>query len=353
MPESSQSFAGAACEPSIGQTNLAECVRDAEVRNNAPKARWIRRRYLPVLNRGLPSILMLCLAAVGGGLPPSAGDDLPSRPRITGIAYVRIYSTNLDNSRTFYGKILGLAPAKAGCPAVAQSCFSINDHQQIEITAATTPPKADFLAEVAFSTEDVGQMRRYLTAHGVALGAISQTAGGRPHFELLDPEGHPIAFIQTSPRTVFKPGPEQLSTRLFHAGFVVHDSRLEDRFYRDLLGFRMYWRGGFKDADIDWEEIQVPDGNDWIEYMLNIPSTADHRELGVQNHFSLGVLSAKATVERIHAHGLRNTDEPEIGRDGKWAVDIYDPDATRVEFMEFSPAQKPCCHPYTASHPTP
>jgi hypothetical protein len=42
--------------------------------------------------------------------------------------------------------------------------------------------------------------------------------------------------------------------------------------------------------------------------------------------------------------GLKNTDEPEIGRDGKWAVDIYDPDATRVEFMEFAPAQSPCCN---------
>ncbi len=296
--------------------------------------------------------VMVCLAAILGW-PPLTATGQPLRPRITGIAYVRVYSTNLDSSRQFYGKIVGLAPATAGRPAVAQSCFAVNDHQQIEITAAGTPPSSNFLAEVAFSTENVGAMRRYLLAHGVSVGVISQGADGRPRVELLDPEGHPIAFVETPPRTAFKPAPEQLSARLFHAGFVVRNSRVEDRFYRDLLGFRMYWSGGFKDAETDWEEIQVPDGNDWIEYMLNIPSTADHQELGVQNHFSLGVLSAKAAVERIHAHGLKNTDEPEIGRDGKWAVDIYDPDATRVEFMEFAPAQKPCCHPYTAPHPTP
>jgi hypothetical protein len=115
----------------------------------------------------------------------------------------------------------------------------------------------------------------------------------------------------------------------------------------------MYWHGGFKESDTDWEEIQVPDGSDWIEYMLNIPPTADHKELGVQNHFSLGVPSSKAAIDLIHARGLKNTDEPEIGRDGKWAVDIYDPDATRVEFMEFAPAQAPCCNPYTAPHPKP
>jgi hypothetical protein len=34
-------------------------------------------------------------------------------------------------------------------------------------------------------------------------------------------------------------------------------------------------------------------------------------------------------------------------------VALYDPDATRVEFMEFKPAQKPCCHSYEAAHPAP
>jgi catechol 2,3-dioxygenase-like lactoylglutathione lyase family enzyme len=262
-----------------------------------------------------------------------------------------VYSTNLDNSRKFYSKIVGLGPATAECSRPAQSCFAVNEHQKIEIVAASTPAKSNFLAEVAFATDDVGEMRRYVIAHGVPAGAISKDANGTQHFELVDPEGHPIAFVQQASTTVFKPAVDQLSTRLFHAGFVVRDSGVEDRFYRDLLGFRMYWHGGFKEAGTDWEEIQVPDGSDWIEYMLNIRPTADHKELGVQNHFSLGVPSAKAAIELIHAHGLKSTDEPEIGRDGKWAVDIYDPDATCVEFMEFVPAQAPCCNPYTAPHP--
>ena len=306
-----------------------------------------------MLLRKVLNLVFLYLAVILGWLPTTNANDQPIRPKITGIAHVRLYATNLDHSRQFYGKILGLAAATAGCPGLAESCYVINDHQQIEITPAATSPNSNFLAEVAFSTDDVGAMRRYLTAHGVAVGAISGDPEGTPHFELLDPEGHPIAFVETRSRSGFKPAPDQLSTRLFHAGFVVRDSRVEDRFYRDLLGFRMYWSGGFKEADTDWEEIQVPDGSDWIEYMLNIPSTADHQELGVQNHFSLGVASAKAAIEKIHARGLTKTDEPEIGRDGKWAVDIYDPDATRVELMEFAPAQKPCCNPYTAPHPKP
>jgi hypothetical protein len=33
-------------------------------------------------------------------------------------------------------------------------------------------------------------------------------------------------------------------------------------------------------------------------------------------------------------------------------LNLYDPDLTRVEMMEFQPAEKPCCSEFTAKHPT-
>lgn len=283
-------------------------------------------------------------------LPPA--QNCQTRPRITGIAKVSVYSTNLGNSKRFYGQILGLAPARAGCRE-SQLCYSVNDEQQIDVLPVSTATQSNFLAEVTFATDDAEQMRCFLVAHKIDPGPISTESDGSKRFALLDPEGHPIAFVQSTKIKNFSPAPDQVSTRLFHAGFVVHDSALEDRFYRELLGFRMYWHGGFKDTDTDWEEIQVPDGNNWIEYMLNIPSTADHKELGVQNHLSLGVASSKTAVDAVRSRGLKNIDGPEIGRDGKSSADIYDPDATRVELMEFTPAKAPCCNPYTAPHPKP
>ena len=135
-------------------------------------------------------------------------------------------------------------------------------------------------------------------------------------------------------------------------------------FYMDILGFRLYWKGGFKDlppgtpekdSDIDWFEIQVPDGSDWVEFMLNIPANADHQELGVQNHFCLGVPNMERALDKLHKNGLPPDskfadDKAEIGRDGKWQFDIFDPDLTRIELMEPSPAKDPCCNPYTAPH---
>jgi catechol 2,3-dioxygenase-like lactoylglutathione lyase family enzyme len=295
-------------------------------------------------------ILFLAAALIWG--PPPKKPDCQTRPKITGIARVSVYSTNFESSKKFYGHILGLPSTTASC-AGSQLCFSVNGEQRIELVPVRTPGKSNFLAEVAFATDNVEQMHCYLDAHKIQTGAISTESDGSKHFELLDPEAHAIAFLQTTNPTTFKRSPDQVGTRLFHAGFVVRDRASEDRFYRNLLGFRMYWHGGFKDADTDWEELQVPDGSDWIEYMLNIPSTADHKELGVQNHFSLGVPSAKAAVNLVRSRGLKEIDGPEIGRDGKSSADIYDPDATRVELMKFRPAKAPCCNPYTAPHPKP
>jgi hypothetical protein len=87
--------------------------------------------------------------------------------------------------------------------------------------------------------------------------------------------------------------------------------------------------------------------------MLNIPVNADHKELGVQNHFSFGVKDAHAAAAELRLRGYETFDGPEVGRDGKDSLDAYDPDGTRLEIMEFTPVQKACCHPYTADHPKP
>jgi hypothetical protein len=44
---------------------------------------------------------------------------------------------------------------------------------------------------------------------------------------------------------------------------------------------------------------------------------------------------------------------PQMGRDGKWQFNFFDPDLTRVELMEFSAAGKPCCSEFTAANPAP
>ena len=300
--------------------------------------------------------MKLILVTLGAALVSLAGvsPDQHARPKITGIDHVRLYVSSVDKSRAFYSDALGLPSSGGGCSGVTRPCFPINWYQQVELEKAPTPAPQNWLAEIAFATDDVTKMRRYLLAHGIAAGAISKDGGGRPYFEVRDPEGTRIAFVQKpSALADYEISRRQISSRMFHAGFVVKDLAKENRFYVDLLGFRLYWYGGFKDDGTDWYEIQVPDGDDWIEYMLNIAPDADHKELGIQNHFSLGVKNAQSAATELRARGLSSFDGPEVGRDGKSSLDAYDPDGTRVEVMEFTPAQTPCCHAYTAPHPKP
>ncbi len=86
-------------------------------------------------------------------------------------------------------------------------------------------------------------------------------------------------------------------------GFIVHDRVREDRFFRTVLGFRPYWFGGNEDSTPTWISQQVPDGSDWLEYMIvgtvdgrGIPKGMSQSLLGVFNHFSLGVANMQDCV---------------------------------------------------------
>jgi catechol 2,3-dioxygenase-like lactoylglutathione lyase family enzyme len=301
------------------------------------------------------TLLSLCVV-LQSAARASSGEKEPERPRIIGIDHVSVYVSDIEKSRQFYSEVLGLT---TNCPQYAgpEPCYLVApSDQQVLLKRAPAQTKnwtlKNWVAEVAFATDNLMGMRRYLLAHGILPSIIRTDSDGSRSFRVRDPEGNPLAFVQRAPAKVgYRPASKQISTHLIHAGFVVKDLVAENRFYVDLLGFRLYWYGGFKDDGIDWYELQVPNGPDWIEYLLNIPANADHKELGVQNHFSLGVRDVHAAAAQLRSNGLRTFDGPEVGRDGKDSLDAYDPDGTRVEVMEFTPKEKPCCHPYSAEHP--
>ena len=282
-----------------------------------------------------------------------AGQEQPARPPITGIIHARLWTADPHEALDFYTKILGLTPRDAGCVATIRPCFILNEQQRIALAQPTPGLHAKLLAEIAFATANAVEMHRYLQAHNVTVSPVTRDFNGTVHFSLLDPEGISITFAQPPQHRPFAPPPAQISSRLIHAGFVVRDRAATDHFYKDILGFRPYWHGGMKDDKDDWVAMQVPDGTDWIEYMLNVPADADKHTLGVMNHIALGVTDIQATKSQLLKNGAKLTEEPQMGRDGKWQLNLYDPDDTRIEFMEFTPVQKPCCSEFAGPHPKP
>jgi hypothetical protein len=57
----------------------------------------------------------------------------------------------------------------------------------------------------------------------------------------------------------------------------------------------------------------------------------------------LGVEGIQAPYAVVQERGYKPPQPPQIGRDGKWQLNLYDPNMTRAELMEFKPVQKPCC----------
>jgi catechol 2,3-dioxygenase-like lactoylglutathione lyase family enzyme len=286
-----------------------------------------------------------------------APEPKTSRPRITGIAMVRIINSAPPDAAPHEAALLhlqvfGFAPLP-GCEVVAIYCLGINEHQVLGLITSSSEEANSGILEIIFETSDVEQLRDHLNSAGFITSDIQASKANNRYFSVRDPEGHRIGFIQRTRSFKLDRSPSQVSTHLIHAGFVVNDRAAEDHFYKDVLGFRAYWHGGMKDDKDDWVAMQVPDGTDWIEYMLNVSPNADKQELGVMNHIALGVPDIHAAEQQLLKNGWMPGEKPQIGRDGKWQLNLYDPDQTRIEFMEFTPIQKPCCSEYTGPHPKP
>ena len=173
---------------------------------------------------------------------------------------------------------------------------------------------------------------------------------GNISFMIKDPDGHDIEFVQYMPGSLhssnfgkFEPA-TRISDHIIHVGTTTSDRAAFNALYRDILGFREFWHGGMTDDRTDWVDMRVPDGTDWVEYMLNVKNPTA-RTLGVMNHMALGVPSVDAGYKKLIDRGLNPAQGPKIGRDGKWQLNLYDPNLTRVELMEPKPVEKPCCSP--------
>ena len=278
-----------------------------------------------------------------------------ARPKITGIAYVRIKVTDAAKAEAFYKGTLRLPQPRSRCFGPDEECLFLKIGQQIDLMKVAGPSTGKQIDSVGLFTSDVRELRQYLVDKGWKPGELTADSSFKTSFEIQDPENHRLVFVQLTAAGIGGSigGESPLAARLIHAGFVVKDQETMDKFYRDALGFRGYWHGGMKEGETNWVDLQVSDGTDWIEYMLGVPENADKHTLGVMNHIALGVPDIKVAAEQLKKNGAKLTEEPKIGRDGKWQLNLYDPDGTRVEMMEFTPVQKPCCSGYTGKHPGP
>ena len=275
------------------------------------------------------------------------------RPPIVGIANIAVKVDNLDEARRFYTGVVGLAEAFAtGDPAVPGdlTCFKVNDRQFVEVSP-TLAGDEDRLIRVGFETSDARGLRDYLAAKGIEVPSrVDQDANGNRSFVVRDPDGHAVQFVQYMPGSLHSRdfgkhlSPTRLSDHMLHVGVRVIDPSKADAFYRDILGFRLQWKGGPTDDRFEWISMMVPDGSDWVEYMVR-PNPVTPRQLGIFHHYALGTLDAQQVYKTVVERGYKPPQEPAIARDGRWLLQLYDRNFTRTEMMVRKPVQTPCCSP--------
>jgi catechol 2,3-dioxygenase-like lactoylglutathione lyase family enzyme len=276
------------------------------------------------------------------------------RPAIVGVAHIGLKTKDLAAAREFYGHYLGYQePFTLDKPAggLMPTYFKVNDHQYIEVFPELKSETEDRLSHIAFETTNLPQLRDYLASKGVKVPeTLRPGRDGNLSFMTKDPDGHDVEFVQYMPGSLhsrnfgkFLPA-TRISDRMIHVGVTVSDRAAADHFYKDVLEFRDIWHGGRTDDRIDWVDMRVPEGTDWCEYMLNVHNPTP-KTLGVMHHMALGVPSVEAGYKMLLQREMKIGEGPKIGRDGKWQLNLYDPDLTRAELMEPKPVQTPCCSP--------
>jgi catechol 2,3-dioxygenase-like lactoylglutathione lyase family enzyme len=303
-------------------------------------------------------LIGLAALAFSANFPLSAQE----RPKITGISHMAVYTSDPVAAEHFYADELGAT--KEPDPENSQgTVYRMSEQQFIEVLPLPKEHTISRMDHVAFATTDAAALHGYLAAHHYRdIDAVQTGPDGSKWFFTRDPEDNRVEFYQAAEHP-FHAAAALVSPRIIHVGYLVKDRAKEDTFYRDLLGFRPYWYGAMHPGKVDWVSQQVPDGHDWLEYMMTGPGSdtpdankVDARQLGVLNHFSLGVPNMEKAVTALYvSDAIRFSprhDGPQMGKDGKWQANLYDPDGTRVELMEFQPVMKPCCSDFTAESPT-
>jgi len=279
--------------------------------------------------------------------PPPVMQPAVARPKILGVAHMAVFVSDLPNARAFYGDLLGFdepftLPKPDGSVEIA--FVKINDRQWIELFNRPSEGEGQ-LNHIAIYTDDADRMRDYFAQHGVAVPErVGKGRTGNKNFMIKDPDGHNVEIVeyQADSWTAKDAGQHlpagRISQQAMHVGILVGSLESAMKFYNGVLGFQEFWRGSAANSKtLSWVNMRVPDGTDYIEFMLydQIPA-ADRR--GSAHHICLVVPDADKAIAALDARPSRTSYtravEIRTGINRKRQINLFDPDGTRVELME-------------------
>lgn len=128
-----------------------------------------------------------------------------------------------------------------------------------------------------------------------------------------------------------------ISPDMRHTGILAGALEPAMTFYRGVFGFNEIWRGSRDEKTLDWVNMEVADGHDYLEFMLygDLPEPSRR---GSQHHICLIVPDVEKATATLHTRagpaGYTRPLEIRVGVNRKRQLNLYDPDGTRIELME-------------------
>jgi catechol 2,3-dioxygenase-like lactoylglutathione lyase family enzyme len=188
------------------------------------------------------------------------------------------------------------------------------------------------MTHISLVTTSVEKLHAMLLARGLEPAPLKPTGtDGNRSFRLIDPDGNIIEFteyqagsIHSNARGKFNDA-SRLSNHLQHGGFPVKDLHAAMAWYRDKLGFVRVFPGDPAKPELPLANMRMPGPRgDYIELIS---------EPGVAQHACFEVPDIPA-AHRLAAARMPNIQAPQMGRTLRRLFNLYDPDHSRIEFIE-------------------
>jgi hypothetical protein len=261
---------------------------------------------------------------------------------VFGISGITFLTGDFAPLRKFYGQGAGLAELSLS-PDLAR--FEVGARQWIDFQRV---PKADWsrrLQYVTLEATDVGQVASELLSRGIATTWLESDPRHRI-LQLVDPAGN---LIRVAEPWVFRSptaeGTTPFSSHLQHFGFAVPSSltTAEIAFYEEKLGFPEVVRMNAGNRNPALVKVRLPGPNNDVIELIFFEPPLNKWAAGAFDHVDFEVGDINAAYQRLHKGGIatKSSHLPTVNGEHLWAIDIIDPELTRMEIQETVPTTVP------------
>ncbi len=291
------------------------------------------------------ALLLAIVALVTLPRPAASAPETPAPPEplaVSGIAGATYLTADAAAMRRFYGQGAGFpeAPAKPGMVR-----FAIGSRQWIEFQSVRDAVWPRRLQYVTLEAPSVGDVERSLWSRGIAADWIGSDPRTRA-LQFEDPAGNRLRVAAPWAAPDAPSGnAAPFSTHLQHFGFPVPRALAASTlsFYGDTLGWpeaaRMLDPGG-RPAMV---KFRIPGGRGEVAELVVVDKGLNKWAAGAIDHVKFDVGDINAAWRSLHRGGIADQARqlPAVDADHLWAINLFDPELTRIEIQELAPTTAP------------